>query len=105
MSQFDVYTNPQPASRSSMPFVVDIQSPLIDQLPTRLVMPLTSWGMGQVKLPLNLCPEVAVQGEALTVLPHFSAPVPARLLKKSVASVWHRSSEIMAALDAVASGV
>ena len=57
MPQFDVYVNPQPASRQSVPYVLDIQNALIDQLPTRLVMPISRLGShldkGQVKLPRN----------------------------------------------------
>ena len=104
MPQFDVYANPQPATRESVPYVLDIQNALIDQLATRLVMPMSRLGVGQVKLPRNLCPEVDISGEALTLMPHLSAPIPARLLKKPVASLGHRSHEVMSALDAVTAG-
>ena len=104
MAQYDVYVNPQPASREFVPFVLDVQSPLIDKLTTRLVMPLTRVGMAAAKLPVNLCPTVEIGGEALSLQPHLSAPVPARLLKKPVTSLRHRASEISSALDAVISG-
>ncbi len=103
MPQFDVYVNPQPASRPNVPYVLDIQNALIDQLPSRLVMPLSRLGVGQVKLPKNLCPEVEIGGEMLMLMPHLSAPVPSRLLKQPVASLGYRSHEVMAALDAVTS--
>lgn len=105
MAQFDVYVNPQPASRQFVPYVVDVQSPLIDQLATRLVMPMSRVGAQAAKLPLNLCPVVEVAGEPLALLPHMAAPVAARLLKKPVMSLHHRASELSAALDAVISGV
>ncbi len=104
MAQFDVYVNPQPASREFVPYVVDIQSPLIDQLATRLVMPLSRVGVGEGKLPLNLCPSVDIDGEPLALLAHMAAPMAARLLRKPVASLHHRASEVSAALDAVVSG-
>ncbi len=44
MPQFDVYLNPHAASRATVPFVVDVQSGLIEALPTRLVMPLSRVG-------------------------------------------------------------
>ncbi len=104
MAQFDVYENPQVASRGSVPYVVDIQSALIDQLPSRLVMPLSRTSLHQVRLPANLCPLFDVKGEMLALMPHLAAPVAARLLKEPVACVSHRASDISAAVDAVLSG-
>jgi toxin CcdB len=104
MPQFDVYVNPQTASRPTVPYVLDLQNALIDQLPSRLVMPISRLGVGLVKLPKNLCLEVEVSGEMLTLMPHLSAPVASRLLKQPVASLAYRSHEVMAALDAVTAG-
>jgi toxin CcdB len=104
VAQFDVYVNPQPASREFVPYVLDVQSALIDKLATRLVMPLTRVGVNVGKLPVNLCPVVDIAGEMLSLQPHLAAPIAARLLKKPVISLKHRASEISAALDAVISG-
>lgn len=104
MAQYDVFANPQPATRDTVPYVVDVQSALIDQLPTRLVMPLSRVGTGQAKLPVNLCPTVEIEGEHLSLMAHLSAAVPARMLRKPVASIAHRAGEVRAALDAVLSG-
>ncbi|MES2360562.1 MAG: CcdB family protein [Pseudomonadota bacterium] len=104
MAQFDVYVNPQPASRQFVPYVLDVQSDLINQLATRLVMPLSRVGVGEARLPLNLCLPVEIDAESLTLLAHMAAPVAARLLKKPVGSLRHRASEVSAALDAVISG-
>lgn len=104
MAQFDVYVNPQPESRRFVPYIVDVQSQLIDQLTTRLVMPLSRVGAQQGSLPQNLCPLVEVDREVLSLMPHLAAPIPARLLKKSVASLSHRAAELTGAMDAVLSG-
>ena len=104
MAQFDIYPNPYPASRATVPFVVDVQSGLIGQLPTRLVMPLSRVGVGAARLPVALCPSIEVQGEPLLLMAHQAAPVPARLLRGRVASIAHRSSEVAGAMNAVLSG-
>lgn len=104
MAQFDVYLNPNPASRAAVPFVVDVQSGLIDALPTRLAAPLSRVGATQVRLPLTLCPVFEVDGEPLTFMPQLIAAIDKRLLCKPVASVAQRASDIVAALDAVVSG-
>jgi toxin CcdB len=105
MPQFDVYINPNPASREAVPFVVDVQSDLIDALPTRLVMPLSRIGAGQARLPSHLCPPVTLEGQTLTLMPHLAAPISKRLLRHPVQSMRHRAHDISAALDAVISGV
>ena len=104
MAQYDVYINPQPGSRASVPYVIDVQSGLIDQLATRLVMPLSRVGVDQPRLPTSLCPMVDIEGEPLSLMPHLAAPIPARLLKKPVASLAHRASDVSTSLDAVISG-
>lgn len=104
MAQFDIYANPQLASRQAVPYLLDVQSDLIGQLATRLVMPLSRVGVAQPRLPSNLCPVVKVDDEPLSLLAYMAAPVSARLLKKPVASLRSRASEISAALDAVVSG-
>ena len=105
MPQYDVYVNPQRASRAFVPYVLDVQSNLIDSLSTRLVMPLSRIGAAQRLLPVNLCPIVLVEDEKLTIQPHLAAPVAASALKNPVLNLQSQASEITAALDAVISGV
>ena len=40
MAQFDVYENPNPASRKSIPYLLDVQTDLLDGLATRIMVPL-----------------------------------------------------------------
>jgi toxin CcdB len=104
VAQYDVYPNPHPGSRASVPYVVDVQSNLIDQLPTRFVMPLSRVGATVSNLPASLCPSFEVEGEPLLLMPHQAAALPARLLRKPITSVGHRAADVSAALDAVLSG-
>lgn len=104
MAQFDIYVNPQLKSRQFVPYLVDVQIDLIDQLPTRLVMPLSRIGASQSRLPSNLCLTVEIDAESLSLMAYMAAPVPARLLRKPVGSLRYRASEVSAALDAVISG-
>jgi len=52
MALYDVYRNPHAPSRELIPFIVDIQSDLIAQLPTRLVAPLSTRKV-DIKVPPN----------------------------------------------------
>ena len=103
--QFDVYHNPSPRMREQYPFVVDIQSDLLGSLATRMVVPLTITQLASGDVPRSLCPMFQVQGLELMLLPFESAPIPKRLLKTDVQSLKRFASEIVAAMDAVISGV
>jgi toxin CcdB len=103
--QFDVYINPSPRMRDQYPFVVDIQSDLLGALATRLVIPLVVTAMVSDQVPRQLCPMFAINGQALMLLPFEAAPLDKRHLKKKVASLADRQHEVVAAMDAVLSGV
>jgi len=42
MAQFDVCTNPNPASAKRIPYLLDVQSDLLSSLATRVVVPLAT---------------------------------------------------------------
>ena len=105
MAQYDVYANPSPQGRNGFPFLVVLQSDQLDRLPTRLVMPLQRLASAPVGLPHRLVATVQVQGEALYLAAHQCAALPARILKKPVASLARQAAAVLDALDAITSGV
>ncbi|MBA2673302.1 CcdB family protein [Ramlibacter sp.] len=105
MAQFDVYCNPSPVSRDGVPYLVDMQSELLSGLPTRLMVPLGKPEVAPSKCPRSLCPEVRVDGQPLRVLPHLAAAFRSRDLGRPLASLTAESSALVAALDAVLSGI
>lgn len=104
MAQYDVFPNPSGSATAGIPFVVVIQSDLLDALPTRMVMPLALLDFAG-KVPKALCPEITVKGQRLHVLAHYAAPLPAKVLRRSVDNVAAQSSVLVSALDAVLSGI
>jgi len=105
MAQFDVFENPSVQQRAAMPFMVVIQSDFLDGLPTRLTMPLAVAGLVPKHIPLNLCPLVEFDGQRLHVLGHMAATFRTRDLRKPLGSLTAYASDIVAAIDAVISGV
>ena len=103
--QYDVYPNPSPRMRESYPFVVDVQSDLLKALATRMVVPLTVTELPAVSLPRRLCPVVTVQGQSLMLVPFEAAPLDKRHLKGKIGSLREHAHDIVAAIDAVMSGV
>ena len=104
MAQFDVYPNPSESADKGIPFVVVLQSDLLDALATRLVMPLATLDFAD-KVPEKLCPLVTVNGQKLRALAHYAAPVPVRSLRQMVGNLSSQSHLLIAAMDVVISGV
>lgn len=104
VAQYDVFPNPSGSAATGIPFVVVIQSDLLDALPTRLVMPLAILDFA-VNVPKVLCPVITVKGQHLHVLAHYAAPLPAKVLRRPVDNVAAQSSALVSAMDAVLSGI
>jgi len=103
--QFDVYDNPSARMRDQYPFVVDVQSNLLSSLATRMVMPLAVTSLAASELPSRLSPMVTVRRKSLMLVPFEAAPLDKRLLKTEVTTLKDRASDIIAAMDAVLSGI
>ena len=104
MAQYDVYANPSHSAAVGIPFVVVIQSDLLDALATRLTVPLAVPDVS-IKAPTALCPVIMVKGKRLHALVHYAAPLPARLLRRPVDNVARQANALISAIDTVLSGV
>ena len=63
MAQFDVYANPSHSAAQGIPYVVVVQSDLLDALATRMTIPLASVTFAD-KAPEKLCPSITIKGRA-----------------------------------------
>jgi toxin CcdB len=99
MPRFDVYRNSGEYTEVT-PYLLDVQSDLLQGLETRIVIPLRRRDrFPVVSLPANHTPTFEVEGvECLLETPKLAA-VPLRLLKTPVASLASRQFEVTAALD------
>ena len=104
MAQYDVFPNPSQSAKRGIPYVVVIQSDLLDALATRLTIPLAELD-GSMKVPTALCPVMVVKGKRLHALAHYAAPLPAKALRRAVANVAAQASALVSAMDTVLSGI
>jgi toxin CcdB len=104
MAQFDVYANPSESAAHGIPYVVVVQSDLLDALATRMTIPLATVEFAN-KSPDKLCPIVMVNSQRLRALAHYAAPLPTRSLRQIVGNVAAHASELVAAMNVVVSGV
>lgn len=104
MAQFDVYSNPNPATRKNIPYLLDVQADLLDAMATRVVVPLVlAEVMGQGVKQLN--PYFKIKGVALVMSTAELAGVSSRTLGEKVVSFKARRDEIIAALDLLFTGI
>jgi toxin CcdB len=99
MPRFDVYPNPEGRSQN-VPYLIDVQSDLLSDLDSRVVIPLRSLSsFAAVKLPSRLIPTLTVLGDPFLLETPKMAAVPSRVLREPVASLQAENAIITAALD------
>lgn len=105
MAQFDVYANPSKTQRGEIPWMVDIQSEILDKLPTRLVMLLALRAHMPAAMPRSLCPTIGGNAAMLVALPHLAAPFRVNDLGSVQGNLRSQANDFVGALDAVISGI
>ncbi|PPK78157.1 toxin CcdB [Methylobacter tundripaludum] len=103
MAQFDVFENPNKATNQTIPYLLDVQSDLLDTLSTRVVVPLVS-ASAMSKAIRHLNPEFTIRNTAVFMSTAELAGVPVRSIGKKVGSLTGRRHEIISVLDFLFTG-
>jgi toxin CcdB len=103
MAQFDVYENPNEKTQEEIPYLLDLQSDLLDDLATRVVAPLIK-SQSIVKPILHLNPCFEIEGVAVVLSTAELAGVPKGALGAKMGSLKEYRGEIIAALDFLITG-
>lgn len=104
MAQFDVYRNPDVATRRRFPLLLDVQSELLDALATRVVVPLAAANDNTIPIA-GLMPMFEIDGRPVVMRTTEIAGVPRKAIGERVGTLAERRHEIVAALDVLISGV
>lgn len=103
MAQFDVYENTNPETKMIIPYLLDVQTDLLENLTTRVVVPLiTSSAMGKAAKHLN--PQFKIKRTAVIMSTAELAGVPVNILGDKICSLKEQRSEIITALDFLFTG-
>lgn len=105
MAQFDVYANPSKASKAHYPYLVDVQSSLLSELATRIVIPLGKRSAFGGEAMQGLTPEISFGDEKLLLLTPQISAVSEKHLKNPVGSLSHFREQIVGALDMAITGI
>jgi toxin CcdB len=100
MARLDVYPMP---GRGAPGYVVDVRARLLDHLATRAVVPLLA--VADAPPPIKeLNPVFDIEGAAYVMLTQAIASIPAKELKRTVASLDSQHDQITRALDVLLLG-
>lgn len=105
MRRFDVYRNADPASARQVPYLLVLQSDLLEDFPTRVVAPLIRpKGAGSTPARL-LNPVLAVEEQRVVMFTQQIAGVPKRYLGKFICNMESERDNIVRALDFLFDGI
>jgi toxin CcdB len=105
MAQFDVYENPNPGDALLIPYFLDVQSNLLSDLSTRVVVPLYKPDVVDGRTVTRLAPLVQVREKKYVMLTPEVAGVPLSALGDRVTNLARARDEIIAALDLLITGI
>ncbi len=105
MSQFSVYKNKNPKTKKTFPYLLDIQSDLLDEIRTTIVVPLGKYSAVKYQVITKLCPIVEIHGSKYAALTQQLAGIDRRLLGAEVANISDYRSEFIDAIDLIISGI
>ena len=105
MAQFSVYRNRNARTKGDIPFLLNVQSDLLDHLETRVVIPLAKAASFGGPPSEALKPIFKIGGERCILLTPMLAGISKKELGAEAGSLREKSSEIVSALDVLISGV
>ena len=99
-----MYANSNPKTKGSVPYLLDVQSDLLDSLATRVVIPLIV--TTKVRQPITrLNPTFEIEGTEVLMSTPELAGVPRSTLGPLVKSLKEHRADIINALDVLITGV
>ncbi|WP_049621083.1 CcdB family protein [Frateuria defendens] len=105
MARFDVYRNEDAASSKRFPYLLAVQSELLDGLHTCVVVPLGRASAVGGKPMERLMPGLALDGETWLMYTPQLAAVRTAILRKRIGNLSDQGPAILAALDFLFSGI
>jgi toxin CcdB len=106
MPQFAIHRNRNVATKARFPFLLDVQTELLEDLSTRVVIPLTPATVATKRGAMQtLTPVCTVEGKAYLLLTPQLAGVSRKELGPPIGDLTHDRQTIVAALDLLLTGI
>ncbi len=104
MAQFAVYRNKNPRTKSTFPFLLDVQSDLLESIQTRVVIPLTKVAALAKKPVSHLTPVLTFEGEAFVLMTPQLAGISRADLGSQAGTLAEERQRILSSIDFLLSG-
>jgi len=104
MARFDVFRNPNAATAKRFPYLLAVQSDILADLATQIVVPLGKAAVVANRPADRLTPLLEVDGETLVMFTPELGPIPQTLLRKHVTNLESQRDRIRDALGFLFSG-
>ena len=105
MAQFTVYANNNTATRTTYPYLIDVQSDLLSALSTTLVIPLIPAALAKSFQLTKLNPDVTVEGTTFSLMTQDMASISRTQLTHVVDDLSHDRDRITAAINLLFFGI
>ncbi len=105
MPQFTLYKNENKHSKKAYPYFIDVQNGLLDDLNSRMVIPLSTQETLNNLNAKRLCPTIEIDEDIFILLTHQMTSVPCSALRNKVTSLEHYRYEILGAIDLLLTGI
>lgn len=105
MPQFSVYKNKNAATKARVPYLLDVQSDLLSELETRVVVPLYAATAMKGNALTVLTPRLEVEGKELVVMTPQLAGISRKELGVEVDQLNDQRDLIIRALDFLITGI
>ena len=103
MAQLDVYENSNPRTRKTIPYLLDVQADLLDELQTRVIIPLSQ--LDNQKPLSGLTPLLNINGQNYLALTPQLAGIHKKDLGDLIVNLANERQIIINALDFLITGI
>ena len=104
MAQYSIHKNSNPNTRKTYPYLINVQSPLLDGLDTRLVIPLSKKTGFSGKPIQYLNPVIVIDKIEYVILTQQMAAIHLKNLGLHIGDASLQHQEILAAIDFLITG-
>lgn len=105
MPQFSVYKNKNAATKARVPYLLDVQSNLLSELETRVVVPLYAATAIKAGAMTVLTPRLEVEGKELVAMTPQLSGISRKELGAEVGQLADQRDTIIRALDLLITGI
>ncbi|HHR5911079.1 TPA: CcdB family protein [Providencia alcalifaciens] len=89
---------------TNYPYLLDVQSNIIDDLTTRLIIPLFDTRHLQTSLPIRLNPIIDIEGQPFVLMTHLMSAISKSMLGKEIICIEYQRDKIKSAIDLLVNG-